>query len=81
MKVKHTYDLPRLRVSQKDKYHVVSDGLVLSTHYSVAAALRFIGTRKLWKVYKQTAPECGQVVVGTGLVYVGDVDTLKHTVA
>lgn len=81
MKVKHTYDLPRLRVGQRDLYHVVCDGLVLSTHYSVAAAVRYIGKRKLYKVYKQTAPERGQVVVGTGLVYVGDVDSLKHTVA
>ena len=59
MKVKHVYDLPRLKPGAQPKWHVICDGLVISTHRTHTAALRYAGKNPHHKVYRQDAPTPG----------------------
>lgn len=53
MHCKHIYDLQRIKPGQPSKWHVITDGIVISSHRSESTALKAKGQNPHYHVYRQ----------------------------
>lgn len=53
MHCKHVYELPRIKLGHPAKWHVITDGIVISSHRTESAALKAKGKDPHHHVYRQ----------------------------